>query len=139
LRNVTFTGRVAPNLIAAYYAANDIYVQSPDIDNTPTSVLEAFASGLPVVSTDAGGVPRLVAHGRDGLLAAIDDHKALAGHVLRLLDDHQLAHHLAHNGHVASQAHAWPTVRDRWLQTYRAVLTAAADPQSAPSPLRVQE
>src|SRR6185295_7975830 len=46
LRHVELAGRVPPERIADYYAANDIYMQTPNIDNMPTSVLEAFASGL---------------------------------------------------------------------------------------------
>jgi len=57
LDHVRFVGQVDPDEIAQHYRDNDIYVQSPNIDNMPTSVLEAFASGLPVVSTGAGGVP----------------------------------------------------------------------------------
>src|SRR4051812_31364926 len=49
LRNVTFTGPVRPEDIWQYYADADIYLQTPDIDNMPSSVLEAFASGCPVV------------------------------------------------------------------------------------------
>src|SRR5262249_43915436 len=48
LQHVTFVGRVPPDAIAAWYADSDIYIQSPDIDNMPTSVIEAFASGCPV-------------------------------------------------------------------------------------------
>ena len=44
LRNVTFAGSVAPDRIAAFYAAADIYVQTPSIDNMPGSIVEAFAS-----------------------------------------------------------------------------------------------
>ena len=47
----------------------NLYVQTPDIDNMPLSVLEAFASGLPVVSTRAGGVPAILRDGVDGLLS----------------------------------------------------------------------
>jgi hypothetical protein len=57
LNNVRFAGAVAPADIWQYYAEADIYVQTPDIDNMPSSVLEAFASGCAVVSTNAGGVP----------------------------------------------------------------------------------
>src|SRR5207248_5034412 len=97
LQHVTFTGRVEPAEIADLYASHDIYIQSPNIDNMPTSVLEAYASGLPVVATAAGGVPAMLTDGEHGLLAPIDDHVALAGHVLRLLDEPELARALARN------------------------------------------
>jgi len=51
LTGVTFAGRVPPTEVSRFYQAADIFVQSPDIDNMPLSILEAFATGLPVVST----------------------------------------------------------------------------------------
>ena len=123
LAHVTFAGRVAPDAIAEHYAANDIYVQSPDIDNTPTSVIEAFASGLPVVSTRAGGVPVLLTDGEQGLLAPVGDHEALAERILRLLADQHLAGRLARNAHAAVAAYTWPLVRSQWIRAYRGVLS----------------
>ena len=124
LRNVTFAGRVKPDEIAGYYAANDIYIQSPDIDNMPTSVIEAFASGLPVVSTEAGGVPAILTHRQHGLLAAVADDEALAACVLRLLDEPDYARQLARAAYATCQGCTWPAVRDQWLRAYRSVLRA---------------
>ena len=77
--HVTFAGRVTPGRHRrATTPTHDIYMQTPDIDNMPTSVLEAFASGLPVVSTEAGGVPAILTHGRHGLLAPLGDYETLA-------------------------------------------------------------
>ena len=87
LRNVRFAGRVAPGDIWRFYADADIYVQTPDIDNMPSSVLEAYASGCAVVSTEAGGVPAILTHEVHGLLAPCGDHQAVASHVCRLLQD----------------------------------------------------
>src|SRR4029078_471359 len=78
LANVTFAGRVAPDDIWRYYAEADVYLQTPNIDNMPTSVLEAYASGCPVVSSDAGGVPAILTDGLTGLLVPRDDHEAAA-------------------------------------------------------------
>jgi glycosyltransferase involved in cell wall biosynthesis len=119
LRQVTFAGRVRPDEIARYYAENDIYIQSPNIDNMPTSVIEAFASGLPVVSTEAGGVPAILTHQRHGLLAPLGDFDTLAAHVLRLLDEPELAHSLARAAYQTCEACTWPSVRERWLNAYR--------------------
>jgi hypothetical protein len=95
LAHVTFTGRVPPEDIWRYYAEADIYLQTPNIDNMPSSVLEAFASGCAVVATNAGGVPAILTDGLHGLLVNCDDHQAAADAVFRLLDDSVLAQRLA--------------------------------------------
>jgi glycosyltransferase involved in cell wall biosynthesis len=129
LRHVTFAGRVGPDDIAAYYHANDIFVQSPSIDNMPTSVIEAFACGLPVVSTSVGGVPAILTHDIHGLLAGVDNHQELAAHVLRLLDDPSLAERLVRAAHASAQACTWSVVRPSWLATYRRVLRTSSSQQ----------
>jgi glycosyltransferase involved in cell wall biosynthesis len=125
LRHVVFTGRVSPDEIARYYDENDIYVQSPDIDNMPTSVLEAYACGLPVVSTEAGGVPSILEPGVHGLLAPLDDHRALATHVLRLLADPDLTRRLVDAARRFAMTCTWECVRDEWIREYRSVLASS--------------
>lgn len=122
LRLVTFAGRVRPDDIAQFYAGHDIYLQSPNIDNMPTSVLEAYASGLPVVSTDAGGVPAILTHGVHGLLAPLNDHQALAARVLQLLDAPEHAARMARAAFATCHACTWDVIRGQWLQAYRSVL-----------------
>lgn len=122
LRNVTFVGRVAPSEIQRYYSEADVYVQTPSIDNMPLSVLEAFASGLPVVSTNVGGVSSILRDGIDGLLVADDDDKALATGVLKLLADPSFAQGLAGSARRTLAAYEWRVVRDGWLRAYRDVV-----------------
>lgn len=124
LRGVTFTGRVPQDRIWEHYAANDIYVQTPAIDNMPSSILEAFASGLPVVSTRAGGVPAILTDGVQGLLAPVGDAGEVAMRVLKLLEDATLATRLARAGYEATEALTWQHVRDRWIAVYRALSVA---------------
>ncbi|HKT79413.1 MAG TPA: glycosyltransferase family 4 protein [Vicinamibacterales bacterium] len=125
LRNVTFTGRVNPDCIADYYASHDIYVQSPTVDNMPTSILEAFASGLAVVSTNAGGIPVIVTHGTEGLLAPIGNHQAIADHVLHLLDHPDEGRKLTRAAFQTCQARTWANVREQWLNHYSTLAGAA--------------
>ena len=119
LANVRFLGRVEPDQMAAIYADHDIYIQTPDIDNMPLSVIEAFASGLPVVSTEAGGMPAILEHGRQGLLTPINDHEAVARAALHLLDTPDLARQFAREAHSSCAAYTWPSARQRWLPIYR--------------------
>ena len=121
LEHVEFIGRVPPEKIADYYAENDIYVQSPNIDNMPTSILEAYASGLPVVATEAGGVPAILTDGEHGMLVPVNDHVALAQSILLLLEQPGVARELAQTAFAMCGAFSWAHVRGQWLSHYRQV------------------
>jgi len=127
LSNVRFLGRVPHDAMPGYYADHDLYIQSPDVDNMPNSVIEAFASGLPVVSTDAGGIPTMFTDGEQGLLAPVNDHEALAWRVLRLLDEPETARRIACAARRASEAYTWPRVRGEWLHMYRSLVATSAN------------
>lgn len=122
LRHVQFLGRIEPDRMQDVYADHDVYVQSPDIDNMPLSVLEAFASGLPVVSTDVGGVPAILHHQTHGLLVPPDDDAALAEAIAYLLNDPDTARDMARAARQSVERYTWPSVRDSWLRVYHSVL-----------------
>jgi glycosyltransferase involved in cell wall biosynthesis len=122
LRNVTFTGAVAPAEIHRCYADADIYVQTPAIDNMPNSVIEAFASGLPVVATGIGGVPSILTDGVHGLLAEANDDAGVAERVLTLLEKPDYARQLAEAAHATCAAYEWPVVRRAWMKAYSSLL-----------------
>jgi glycosyltransferase involved in cell wall biosynthesis len=122
LRRVTFAGRVRPDQITRYYADANIYVQTPNIDNMPSSVLEAFASGLPVVSTNAGGVPAIVTDDVHGLLAPVGDADGIASAVARLIEEPGLAARLVTAAYKKTDGFVWERVRQQWLSVYRSLL-----------------
>jgi L-malate glycosyltransferase len=119
LQHVRFTGPVAPADVWRLYADADIYVQTPDIDNMPSSVLEAYSSGTPVVATAAGGVPVILQHDVHGLLAPLNDHETMATHILRLLDEPEVAERLATTARASCERYRWSEVRRDWLALYR--------------------
>jgi glycosyltransferase involved in cell wall biosynthesis len=126
LRNVIFAGSVPPSAIWRYYADADIYLQTPNIDNMPSSVLEAFASGCAVVSTEAGGVPAILTDEVHGLLVECNDHVAAAARIVRLLEDSRLASRLTAAARETCEQYAWHRVRTQWLSLYRGVMHASA-------------
>lgn len=119
LDHVEFFGHVAPKDMPAFYDRADIFLNASDIDNMPVSHLEAFACGLPVVTTDAGGIPYIVAHERTGLMVARGDYRALARACLRLLEDGALATRLVRAARADCEQYTWASVRPRWLRLYR--------------------
>lgn len=83
---------------AALYAASDVVALTSDNEGTPVSLIEALASGTPVVATAVGGVPSVVRHGGTGLLAPAGDAAAIAAGLRRLVDDPALRARLAAAG-----------------------------------------
>jgi L-malate glycosyltransferase len=118
LANVNFMGVASRAEIGRFYDQADIFVNASNLDNMPVSILEAFASGTPVVTTELEGVKYIVAHERTGLLSKPGDATALAGNILRLLNRPDLAAQMAQEAFEESNRYHWTVVRKQWLQLY---------------------
>lgn len=121
LRNVKFLGRVEPERMPELCDQADIFINASDIDNMPNSIIEAFAAGLPVVTTDAGGIPYIVEDERTGLLVPRGDEGRLAAGVLKLLHDDTLAQELIRAAQAECRRYTWAAVRREWLRIYHAL------------------
>lgn len=121
LRNIEFKGQVDHSEAAALYNSADVYLNGSLIDNQPLSLLEAFACGLPVVTTNAGGIPDIVQHEVNGLMVSSRDEKAMADSVLRLLSEQALADQLVGAARVECRKYSWEAVRDQWLDLYETI------------------
>ena len=119
LGGVTFSGVANRKEIGKCYDNADIFINASWLDNMPVSVIEAFASGTPVVSTSPESMPYLVENEVTGLLSPVGDEKALAANVIRLLRDNNLAERIASNAHRESRKYTWESVREQWVRTYR--------------------
>ncbi|MGQ0646359.1 MAG: glycosyltransferase family 4 protein [Gemmatimonadaceae bacterium] len=133
LRNVEFTGRIPPSRMTELYAAADVYLNSPNIDNMPLSIIEAYAAGLPVATTDAGGIPFIVRHEETGLLVPVGAADELAAAALRIVGDPDLAARLSRSGRAEFAArYVWQSVCALWELIYRQA--AGETPTGAPMP-----
>lgn len=119
LMDVEFKGSVAHSEIGHYYDEADIFINASHLDNMPVSILEAFASGTPVVTTEPEGMRYIVKHECTGLLSPPGDHEALARNVIRVLQDADLAQSLISNARCELERYSWPAVRKQWLAVYR--------------------
>jgi glycosyltransferase involved in cell wall biosynthesis len=111
---VTFTGQLSKTEWLNYSKNFDIFINTTTVDNTPVSVIEAMALGLPVVSTDVGGLPYLIENSQNGLLVKSKDTKAMIDAVSDLIEQPESAHALTLNARKMVEGFDWNVVKKEW-------------------------
>jgi glycosyltransferase involved in cell wall biosynthesis len=122
LRNTRFIGRVPHEQVGALYDSADIYLTTPNVDCMPGSILECFVSGLPVVATNAGGIPYITENERTALLVPINDHQSVAERAFRLLEDEDLVARLTAAARDDVGKYDWSCSRGQWVAAYRELM-----------------
>lgn len=112
--NVKFTGKLSKNEWIKLSKDYNIFINTTNFDNTPVSVIEAMALGLPVVSTEVGGLPYLVSHNEDGLLVPPNDVDAMIKAIIKLKEDQNLKNKLAINARKKVEKFDWKEVKVKW-------------------------
>jgi glycosyltransferase involved in cell wall biosynthesis len=97
-QHITFAGAMGQDKVRGYYDRADIFVLASFAEGVPVVLMEAMAKEIPVVSTRITGIPELIEHGRDGLLATPGDVNDLAAQIAVLLEDDGLRERLAKAG-----------------------------------------
>lgn len=113
---VKFYGKLPHKELPKIYDNYDIFINASNIDNFPGSIVEAFAAGLPVVSTNPGGIPYLVEDGKTGLLVNINNYEALAKKAIFLLENPQIAIQIARAARKESEKYQWKNVKKKLLE-----------------------
>ena len=130
---VTLLGPLTPDRLAEVYATADLYVSPGTADLFGQSILEAQASGLPVVAVDGGAATELIDSGRDGCLVPPIP-EALAAAIVGLARRSTLCDRLVTGGLVAARRRTWERSRTQLAAAY-ALALAPAEPLAAPGPL----
>jgi len=82
----------------------DVFLFTSKEEGLGTSVLDALACGVPIVATNAGGIPEIITHQKNGLLAPVGDSLQLAKHIETILTKKEIANKFIENGKVIVQS-----------------------------------
>jgi glycosyltransferase involved in cell wall biosynthesis len=122
---VTFAGSIPHEDTPPFYRSADVFALSSDFDNSPNAILEAMASGLPVVATDVGGVRHFVHDPMGGAVVPRGDAAALAYAIERFLVQPDAARAAgSYNRARASSDFSWRASATELLDVYRRVIDA---------------
>ena len=111
---VRFTGKLSREAWSTLATDYDLFINTTHYDNTPVSLLEAMALGLPVISTNVGGISKLITDDQNGLLVAANDEAAFVSAIERLLQHPELVDHLTTRAYQTVQTFNWEEVKKQW-------------------------
>ncbi len=98
--------------------ACDLMVNSSSRDDLPAILLQALAAGLPVISTDAGGIPELAQQTDALILVPLNDHTAMAEEIIRLIENPDRVRRLSNSARVIALQHSSSRARRAWASAY---------------------
>ncbi len=97
----------------------DVFLMTSITEGLPLTIYEAFASRIPVVSTDAGGIKEVVENYKTGFVTPQKDTDALAYHVLEVLSKPELAEAITHSAYtLVKQQHDLPVIKRNYIAFY---------------------
>lgn len=113
---INFTGKLSKQDWIKLSESYDIFINTTHFDNTPVSLIEALALGLPVISTNVGGIPYLVKDRETALLVNDSDSQAMTNAVIELIENSDLAQKLSANGRKLVEQFDWQVVKNHWKE-----------------------
>jgi glycosyltransferase involved in cell wall biosynthesis len=110
--------------VAPLLGAADVLLLPSETESFGLVALEAMASGVPVVASDVGGLPEVVAHGNTGFLAPVGDVDTMAGYCLQLLKDEAVLKRFSRAARKRAAQFDFRTIVPRYEAVYEKVLAA---------------
>lgn len=113
---VLYTGKLSKEEWIDLSKAYNIFINTTHFDNTPISVIEAMALGIPVVSTNVGGLSYLLTNNHNALLVKDNDVDAMVKQIERIINEPNLARSLSQNGKETVKDFDWELVKKQWIE-----------------------
>jgi glycosyltransferase involved in cell wall biosynthesis len=113
---IEFAGKLTKS--AWHEKAKDfnIFINTTNVDNTPISVMEAMALGLPIVSTNVGGIPYLITNGVNGVLVEKDNIAAMTKAIIEVCKHKEFSKTLTINARKDVEKFDWKKIKHLWLK-----------------------
>lgn len=104
--------------VERYLSRADVFVLCSTFEGLPLSILEAYASGLPVISTKVGGVKDILADGVNGFLVPSNDETAMTDAILRMYENPELRVKMSDANRLAAQEYDIKNIAEQYIKLY---------------------
>ncbi|QHI35217.1 Spore coat protein SA [Kordia antarctica] len=112
--DVNFTGKLSKHDWISLSTDYDIFINTTNFDNTPISLIEAMSLGMPVVSTNVGGIPYLIENQKDGILVAENNISEMVNAIEALIHSPEMVEKLTQNARKKAESFDWEIVKEKW-------------------------
>ncbi len=117
---IVVTGRLSKEDWVKLALECNLFINTSNFDNMPVSIIEAMALGLPVISTNVGGISWVIDHGHNGFLCDRDNEKQMADLIRNLFDDEQLTEDIIQHGRKYAESLDWESsVKHLWVSFFQ--------------------
>lgn len=113
---VQFTGKLTKQEWVDLSKDYNVFINTTNVDNTPLSVIEAMALGLPIVSTNVGGMPYLIKNEIHGLLVEKDNVEAMTAAIISLFENSEKRDQMVLNARALAETFDWERVKYEWRE-----------------------
>ncbi len=120
--NVKFLGRIPREKTAAYYQEASVFILPSFNEGMSNALLEALASGLPVIVTDVGGTRELITEGKNGFIVPLRDADAIASALKKLLKNPELREKIGAQNRQTAEKISWRKVSEEYIQIYKNII-----------------
>ncbi len=117
--DVDFTGKLDKNEWIKLSENYTIFINTTNVDNTPVSIIEAWALGLPVVSTNVGGLPYMIKHNENGILVEPNSVNAFVDAIKELLSSKTYGNRIAEEARRCAENMDWNVVKRHWFKVLK--------------------
>lgn len=120
-QQITFTGKLSKEGWTKLAQEKDIFINTTNYDNLPVSVLEAMALGLPVVSTNVGGIPYIIEDKQNGLLVNPGEVREMADAIQQLMRNDELSASVSINAREYAEQFDWSIIKVKWQKLFNSI------------------
>jgi len=121
-QNVVFVGKVMNEDVPEYMVASDIFVLSSLSEGLPVTILEAMASGLPIIATKVRGLSEIIKEGENGFLVKPEDPDEIAEKILLIIQNDKLRKEISDNNKKKAKEYDWENIIEKIEKIYSKVI-----------------
>ena len=114
--NVSFSGKLTQEEWISLSKTHNIFINTSNFDNMPVSVIEAMALGLPIISTNVGGIPYLLKDQEEAILVHAADSEAMSQSVIKIFSNPEFRKLVIENARKKAENFDWEVVKHKWFE-----------------------